>query len=377
MAKTIGSVTEKGHRRGMKYILILCCFYLGLKICVNPEPLISIDSAGIHLGLFNFNYSVGQSDHEANWSLLPLERIDPYQTSLTGGHPLSWGQRDKESGIMHLMGTDHLGRDLFAGWLSGFEVALLIGILTAMASGLLSTLLACLGAYAQRFRIRVNRSLFFLFVLLGLIDLMMLFWWISGIYPAIYFIVGFILFVFALFFLVNAGNTRKHSFSLGLEKWNGTLFGFIQPIPDIILLAILSIGLQGTGIWGIIIILTLFRVPGNAWYLQGAGAPVMSQEFITQARVMGIQPWRLIRYHLLPGIMPHVRLLMALTAGRAVIAESTLSFLGIGPTSELMTWGHLIQMGLTDYRYIGVALMSLVGLIAIQWIFKRAIKEKD
>lgn len=371
MIEEYKGVKNKSKKSALVYVLIFCGFYLALKLWVNPDPLIIVNQSGIHLGLFNYTNRSVNPDTAALFSIMPLELIDPYQTSLTGGHPLSWWSREAEGRTIHVMGTDHLGRDLFAGWISGLEIALLIGLLTAILSGFFSTLLACISTYGGRFKIKVSSIYYLILFLLGIISILFLAWWIIGIYPSFYFVFFLVIFLCFLFWILSNKGLAKGGLTLRPDKWNSLLYGFFQPIPDIILLAILTISLQGNSIWGIILILTLFRIPGGAWYLQGVGIPIMQQEYIMQARTMGLGIWRIIRYHLLPAMMPQVMLFMSLTAGRAVIAESVLSFLGIGPTSGLVTWGNLISLGLTDYRYIGVALMSLIGLVFIQWIFKR------
>ena len=69
---------------------------------------------------------------------------------------------------------------------------------------------------------------------------------------------------------------------------------------------------------------------------------VVSRDYIHRARALGAGHWHIIIKHLLPGVMPLVLANTTLTVGAAIIAESTLSFLGLGDTTQ-QSWGTILK----------------------------------
>ena len=85
---------------------------------------------------------------------------------------------------------------------------------------------------------------------------------------------------------------------------------------------------------------------------------------------MAIPGHYIIIRHMVPLLMPFARIFMSLTAARAVLSESALSFLGLGPTGEWMSWGTMIRIGLANFAVWWVAFFPIIGLVAITLIFR-------
>jgi peptide/nickel transport system permease protein len=65
-------------------------------------------------------------------------------------------------------------------------------------------------------------------------------------------------------------------------------------------------------------------------------------EFVAAARAIGATPSRLIWVHILPNVISIIIVAATLAVGNAIIAESTLSFLGLGFPPDVPTWGRML-----------------------------------
>ena len=65
------------------------------------------------------------------------------------------------------------------------------------------------------------------------------------------------------------------------------------------------------------------------------------REYVEAARCLGAGPWRIIK-HILPNVLSPIIVAGTLSVGAAMIAESTLSFLGLGFPPDVPTWGRLL-----------------------------------
>ncbi|HOX26740.1 MAG TPA: ABC transporter permease [Candidatus Krumholzibacteria bacterium] len=69
------------------------------------------------------------------------------------------------------------------------------------------------------------------------------------------------------------------------------------------------------------------------------------REFIVAARGLGVGGWAVAWRHVLPNVLPTVVVAGALRIGQAILLESFLSYLGLGPQEPLVTWGAMIAQG--------------------------------
>lgn len=93
--------------------------------------------------------------------------------------------------------------------------------------------------------------------------------------------------------------------------------------------AILAIGLAGAAV-----IARLTRITATR---------VLAQDFVTASRTSGTGPLRLIGLHVLPNVWPTLIVPLALQFGGAVVAEASLSYLGLGSPPPNASWGRMLQ----------------------------------
>ncbi len=112
-----------------------------------------------------------------------------------------------------------------------------------------------------------------------------------------------------------------------------------------ILLAIAIIAVLGSGLWNVILVLGISSWVGYARIVRGEVLSLREQPFIEAARCIGLSNGRLIARHLLPNIWTPVIVLATQGIGGAILAESSLTFLGLGISPLIPTWGAMVADG--------------------------------
>ena len=226
--------------------------------------------------------------------------------------------RNAQPSLAHPMGTDNIGRDIFAQVLQGGRVSLSVGVTAILLSLLLGTLVGVLAGFFRRLD-GVLMRLTDLFLALPLLPLLLV--------------------IIMLF--------------------RDTLRGLFGPETGIFLLIVFIIGITS---W-----------MQTARIVRGDVLTLKEQEFVLAARSIGT-PWhRIILRHVLPNILSPIMVSATLGVANAIITESALSFLGLGFPSDFPTWGRLLFDGanfmmLNPARVIWPGLAISLTVLSINFI---------
>ena len=243
--------------------------------------------------------------------IAPTNPFDPASLNLMNGFTPPM-QPNEFTGEVFLMGTDDQGRDLFSTILYGLRISLFVGImavLLAMVMGVVLGLIAgYLGGWLDTFIMRFA-------------DIQMTF-------PSI--LVAMLIY--------------------GVAK--GALPADMRYEMSIAVL-IVSIGLSE---W----------VP-FARTVRGSTLVEREKEYITAAKMVGLNKRQIMSLHILPNVLGPVLVIATITFALAIIAEATLSFLGVGVPTTKPSLGTLIRIG-QDFLFSGewwILLFPTITLLAL------------
>lgn len=196
---------------------------------------------------------------------------------------------------VYLLGTDELGRDVFARMLEGGFVALSVGFVAVGLAVAIGLALGGIAGYYGRSRIGLGRLRLLTVdtLITGLIDVMLSF-------PA--------------FFLIL------------------TVIVVLRP-----------------SIWNIMVVIGLTSWEGTARFVRAEILSLREQEFILAAQAVGSPGHRVIIRHLIPNSVAPVLVSATFGVAGAILTESGLSFLGFGVPPPDATWGNILSDG---RRYI-------------------------
>lgn len=137
-----------------------------------------------------------------------------------------------------------------------------------------------------------------------------------------------------------------------------------------ILLAIALVAVLGPALRHVILALVTIGWVGYARLVRGQVLQLREEEFVAAARSQGVGAFRIVLRHVLPNVLPTLVVQASLGMAAAILAEASLSFLGLGIQPPTSSWGAMINAGrshLLDAPHLtlfpGLAiLMTVMGL---------------
>ena len=119
-----------------------------------------------------------------------------------------------------------------------------------------------------------------------------------------------------------------------------------------ILLAIALVAVLGPSLNNVILALATIGWVGYARLVRGQVLKVREMEYVTAAKALGARSPRVILLHVLPNVINPVIVMATLGLAGAILAEASLSFLGLGVQPPIPSWGAMLTAG---RRYLGLA----------------------
>jgi peptide/nickel transport system permease protein len=112
-----------------------------------------------------------------------------------------------------------------------------------------------------------------------------------------------------------------------------------------ILLAIAFVAFLGPGLFNLILALSIGGWVGYARLVRAQVLVTREREFVEAARALGASDWRVVTRHILPNVIQPVIVQAAIGMAAAVLAEATMSFLGLGVPPPTASWGAMLNDG--------------------------------
>ncbi len=210
-----------------------------------------------------------------------LPPFTPFTSTLTP-------REDAPAFGVYLLGTDELGRDVFARMLEGTSVSLTVGFVAVGISLTVGIFFGGLAGFYGRVKlgfITVDT------LLMRFVDIML---------------------CFPTFFLIL------------------TVVALLPP-----------------SIYNIMIVIGLTSWMGTARFVRAEFLSLRDQDFVTAARSQAIPEWRIIFIHMVPNAIAPVLVSATIGVATAILTESSLSFLGFGVQPPDATWGNILADGKT------------------------------
>lgn len=115
-------------------------------------------------------------------------------------------------------------------------------------------------------------------------------------------------------------------------------------IPWLVVAIVMAVAL-GASLLNTVIILAFFGWPMYSRQVRALSLVIKQQDYVSLAKVAGASRSRMLRRHFLPNIVPLFLVLATLDIGNIILAEATLSFLGVGVPPPTASWGSMAAEG--------------------------------
>ena len=153
----------------------------------------------------------------------------------------------------------------------------------------------------------------------------------------------------------------------------------IYSLPSLMIVILFSVFL-GRGVPSLVMALALFSWPDTARIIRGQILSLKREEFVEAYQSLGGGVLRMIWRHFIPNLMGLIILTATITVPRAILTESTLSFVGLGVEPPLSSWGTLASEGwqlvrVAPHMMLFPALMIVSTMIALN-LLGDALREK-
>ncbi|HEV3350390.1 MAG TPA: ABC transporter permease [Methylomirabilota bacterium] len=118
----------------------------------------------------------------------------------------------------------------------------------------------------------------------------------------------------------------------------------VLSFPPLVLALALG-AVLGAGLTGVVIALGVVYTPTFARLMRGQVLAITAREYVDAARALGLPGWRIAWSHVLPNATAPIVVQASLSVAFAILAEASLSFLGLGVQPPGASWGSMINAG--------------------------------
>jgi peptide/nickel transport system permease protein len=219
-----------------------------------------------------------------SWAIWPLVYQDPYRRIRANEWPGQPENKFGDEGVpdkFSLMGTDQQGWDVFAQIVHGTTIALLVGFVSMGIAAAIGITIGALGGYLG-----------------GWVD------------------------------MVTSRMTEV-----------------VMCVPTLVLILAMIAILDKTTIWHIMAIIGMTSWTSIARLTRAEFLKLRESEFVTAARAIGVGEIRIMYRYILPNALAPILVPITFGIASAILIESSLSFLGVGPPPPNPSWGTLLNSG--------------------------------
>ena len=137
----------------------------------------------------------------------------------------------------------------------------------------------------------------------------------------------------------------------------------------LIILALAVISIFGTGVHNVIVAITIPLVPRCARVVRSSALAIREVPYVDAARACGFGHWRIILRHMIPNVMAPFLIVITAFVGQAILAEASLSYLGLGVQEPTPAWGLMLQGGAEEYASTAPWIAIFPGLAIALTVF--------
>jgi peptide/nickel transport system permease protein len=142
------------------------------------------------------------------------------------------------------------------------------------------------------------------------------------------------------------------------------IFDVLMAFP-LLILALAVVAVFGTGIFNVILAITIPLIPRCGRVVRASALAVREVPYIDAARALGFGHSRIVLRHMVPNVIGPFLILLSAFVGQAILAEASLSYLGLGVQEPVPAWGLMLQGGAEEYATTAPWIAIFPGLAIV------------
>jgi peptide/nickel transport system permease protein len=146
------------------------------------------------------------------------------------------------------------------------------------------------------------------------------------------------------------------------------IFDVVMAFP-LIIMALAVIAIFGSGVHNVIVAITIPLIPRCARVVRSSALAIRGVPYIDAARACGFGHTRIILRHMVPNVMAPFLIMLTAFVGQAILAEASLSYLGLGVQEPTPAWGLMLQGGAEEFASTAPWIAVFPGLAIALTVF--------
>jgi peptide/nickel transport system permease protein len=146
------------------------------------------------------------------------------------------------------------------------------------------------------------------------------------------------------------------------------IFDVVMAFP-LIIMALAVVAIFGTGVHNVIVAITIPLIPRCARVVRSSALAIREIPYVDAARACGYSNTRIILRHMVPNVMAPFLIMLTAFVGQAILAEASLSYLGLGVQEPTPAWGLMLQGGAEEYASTAPWIAIFPGLAIALTVF--------
>jgi peptide/nickel transport system permease protein len=162
---------------------------------------------------------------------------------------------------------------------------------------------------------------------------------------------------------------------VGSAYFGGMVDMLFQRVLDVmmafplIIMALAVVAIFGTGVQNVIVAITIPLIPRCARVVRSSALSIREVPYVDAARTCGFGHTRIILRHMVPNVMAPFLIIITAFVGQAILAEASLSYLGLGVQEPTPAWGLMLQGGAEEYASTAPWIAIFPGLAIALTVF--------
>lgn len=341
------------------FILLTGCIAIVGPLIANEKPFYCKLDGESYFPMFSNTTEAGLSAKHpsfapVDWNTTPFEAVIrapiPYShfsiDLKTGANVSPFDPQSAPTRMRHWLGTDSLGRDVLSGMIRGCRISLLIGLGSMLLALIIGVMFGSIAAYWGNKGKRISWLQILVSGILLFVLLMILYLPISWIQRLI---LSILIFSVCIYSFIKLDDSAKKKISIPVDSMIMGVVSIIDGFPAMFIIIILVSILPFKGWLVILLVIALLRWPVMARYMRAEVFRMRELHYIQAAQVVNLPSWTIITRHIIPFAFRPVMISFIFGVATAILAESSLSYLGIGLPPEQMNWGRLLAQSRSHF----------------------------